>query len=58
MVKRTSSRGKTVSSSAAETVADTDSAEAVALQLTYGDTGEAKGGAKERAVVAAEGVIL
>lgn len=55
--KRTSSGGKTASSPALETVAATDSAEAVALQLAYGDAGQARGGAKERAIVTAEGAI-
>lgn len=55
--KRTSSDGKTASSTI-ETVADTDSADVVALQLTYGDAREAGGGTNERAIVTAEGAIL
>eukprot|EP00752_Nemacystus_decipiens_P010775 g9584.t1 len=52
--KRASSDGKT-GSSALETVADADSVEAVALQLTYGDVREVGDGTQERALVAAEG---
>eukprot|EP00903_Cladosiphon_okamuranus_P016231 g14974.t1 len=53
--KRISSDGKTVSSTL-ETVADTDSAEVVALQLTYGNDPEAGVGTEERAFAAAEGL--